>query len=79
MYFLRLHDGSFIFLLLYVDDMLIASKNVQEIKKLKTQLDHEFEMKDFCEAKKILGMAITRDREGCKICLTQKQYLKKVL
>ena len=31
------------------------------------------------EAKKILGMEITRDREGGKICLTQKQYMKKVL
>ena len=29
-YFLRLHDGSFIYLLLYVDDMMIALKNVEE-------------------------------------------------
>ena len=36
-------------------------------------------MKDLGEAKKILGMEITRDREGGKICLTYKQYLKKVL
>ena len=70
MYFLRLHDGSFIYLVLYVDDMLIASKNVEEIEKLKTQLNQEFEMKDLGEAKNILGMEITRDREGDKICLT---------
>ena len=38
-YFLRLHDGSFIYLLLYVDDMLIASKNIKEIEKLKTRLN----------------------------------------
>ena len=36
-------------------------------------------MKDLGEARKILGMEITRDREGGKICLTHKQYLKKVL
>ena len=36
-------------------------------------------MKDLGEAKKILGMEITRDREGGKICLTHKQYMKKVL
>ena len=77
-YFLRLHDGSFIYILLYVDDMFIASKNVEEIEKLKTHLNQEFEMKYLGEAKKILGMEITRDRGG-KICLTQKQYLKKVL
>ena len=64
-YFLRLHDGSFIYLLLYIDDMLIALKNVDEIEKLKTQLNQ-----DLGEAKKILGMKITRDREEGKICLT---------
>ena len=35
-------------------------------------------MKDLGEAKKILGMEISRDREGGKICFAQKQYLKKV-
>ena len=29
-------DGSFIYLLLYVDDMLIASKSMQEINRLKS-------------------------------------------
>ncbi|KAE8664469.1 hypothetical protein F3Y22_tig00112762pilonHSYRG00050 [Hibiscus syriacus] len=49
-----LKDGSFIYLLLYVDDMLIASKSQKEIDKLKAQLNQEFEMKDLGEAKKIL-------------------------
>ena len=53
MYFLRLRDGSFIYLLLHVDDMLIALKNVEEIEKLKTQLNQEFEMKDLGETKKV--------------------------
>ena len=78
-YFRRLQDGSFIYLLLYVDDMLIASKSKVEIEKLKTQLSSEFEMKDLGEAKKILGMEISRDRGKGKVCLTQKQYLMKVL
>ena len=34
-YFKTLPDGSFIYLLLYVDDMLIAAKNRAEINKLK--------------------------------------------
>ena len=63
MYFLRLRDYSYIYLLLYVDDMLIVSKNVEEIEKLKTQLNQEFEMTDLGEAKKILGIEITKDRE----------------
>ena len=59
--------------------MLIASKSRVEIEKLKTQLSSEFEMKDLGEAKKILGMEISRDRGKGKVCLTQKQYLMKVL
>ncbi|KAE8673094.1 hypothetical protein F3Y22_tig00111812pilonHSYRG00176 [Hibiscus syriacus] len=74
-----LKDGSFIYLLLYVDDMLIASKSQKEIDKLKAQLNQEFEMKDLGEAKKILGMEIRRNRQRGKLCLTQKQYLRKVL
>ena len=51
-YFRKLHDGSFIYFLLYVDDMLIASRSKVEIDKLKAQLNKIFEMKDLGEAKK---------------------------
>ena len=78
-YFRKLQDGSFIYLILYVDDMLIASRNQGEICRLKAQLSKEFEMKDLGEAKKILGMEIARDRHRGTLCLTKKQYLKKVL
>ena len=57
----ELFDGSFIYLLLYIDDMLIAYKNMSEINMLKTQLQEEFEMKDLGAMKKILGMEIHRD------------------
>ncbi|KAG8492333.1 hypothetical protein CXB51_009816 [Gossypium anomalum] len=78
-YFQKLQEGTFIYLLLYVDDMLIASKSKVEIERLKTQLNLEFEMKDLGEAKKILGMEIWRDRAHDRVSLSQKQYLKKVL
>ncbi|XP_056852246.1 secreted RxLR effector protein 161-like [Raphanus sativus] len=50
------------YLLLYVDDMLIASGNKKVIKNLKEKLSGEFEMKDMGKASRILGMDITRDR-----------------
>ena len=78
-YFRKLTDGSFVYLLLYVDDMLIATKNLSEIHTLKMQLSSEFEMKDLGATKKILGMEIKRDRGVGKLFLTQKNYLKKVL
>ena len=78
-YFRRLPDGSFIYLLLYVDDMLIAAKGVSEINRLKQQLSGEFEMKDLGAAKRILGMEISRNRVDGKLFLNQKSYVLKVL
>ncbi|PPR84446.1 hypothetical protein GOBAR_AA36262 [Gossypium barbadense] len=78
-YHRKLSDGSHIYLLLYVDDMLIASKNMSEINKLKSQLSGEFEMKDLGAAKKILGMDIHRDRKAGKLRVSQKNYIEKVL
>ncbi|KAG8482954.1 hypothetical protein CXB51_021884 [Gossypium anomalum] len=65
-YFKKNNYGSFVYLFLYVDDMLIAAKDKGEIRKVKTQLSEEFEMKDLGPAKKILGMEILRDRKSAK-------------
>ena len=40
-YVKSLDDGSSIFLLLYVDDMLIAAKRMSEVNKLKILLSKE--------------------------------------
>ena len=79
MYCNKLPTGENIYLLLYVDDILIASKSRSAIDTLKRDLSSEFEMKDLGEAKKVLGMEITRDRRSGKVSLTQKGYLQKVL
>nr|CBG76267.1 OO_Ba0005L10-OO_Ba0081K17.18 [Oryza officinalis] len=68
-----------IYLLLYVNDMLIAAKDKSEIAKLKAQLSSEFEMKDLGAAKKILGIEITRERQSGELYLSQKGYIEKVL
>ena len=72
-------NGSPIYLLLYVDNMLIAAKSKVEITKLKKLLSSEFDMKDLGAAKKILGMEITRDRKSGLLFLSQQNYVKKVL
>jgi len=55
--------GSEVYLLLYVDDMLLASSNKAEILRLKRLLKSEFDMKDLKTSKKILGMVINRNRQ----------------
>ena len=77
--YIKFVDGSPIYLLLYVDDMLIAAKSKKEITTLKKLLSSEFEMKNLGAAKKILGMKITRDRNSGLLFLSQQSYIKKVL
>ena len=79
MYYNKLPGGEYIYLLLYVDHMLIASKSRFVVDNLKKDLSSEFEMKDQGEAKKVPVMEIERDWKSCKVSLTQKGYLKKVL
>jgi len=76
-YFKQSDDSTY--LLLYVDDMLIAVKCKTYVQKLKAQLKKEFDMKNLGEAKKILSMEITRDIGSSRLWLSQKNYILKVL
>ncbi|XP_042944608.1 pentatricopeptide repeat-containing protein At4g14050, mitochondrial-like [Carya illinoinensis] len=78
-YMKSLDDDSSIFLLLYVDDMLIVVKSMSDVNKLKTLLSKKIDMKDLGAAKKILGMEIHRDRTSRKLWLSQHNYVEKVL
>ena len=60
-YFKRIDNERCIILLLYVDEMLVAGSNMQDINVLKLKLAKSFAMKDLGVAKKILGMRITRE------------------
>ena len=54
--FRRLSDGSYIYLPLYVDQMLVSCKKKKERNRLKTQMNIEFKMKHPGEMNKIRGM-----------------------
>ena len=71
--------GIYVYLLLYVDDMLVASKSMVEIEKVKKPLSGRFEMKDMGCARRILGMDIQRDCAGGVLTLSQSSYVEKVL
>jgi hypothetical protein len=78
-YFKKLENGSYIILILYVDGMLVAGSNMQDIIVLKKKLSNSFAMKDLGAAKKIFGMRITRDKKNHKLTLSQGEYIVKVL
>jgi hypothetical protein len=64
------------FLLLYMDDMLIAAKSIMEVNNLKILLSREFDMKDLGAAKKILRMEIRKDMDARRLWLSQAGYVK---
>ena len=78
-YVKSLDNGSFIFLLLYGDDMLIVAKSMSEVNKLNILLSREFDMKDLGAAKKILRMEIHIERALGRLWLSQGGYVRKVL
>ena len=55
-------DGSMIYLLLYVDDVLVATKKKNDIATLKELLSSEFDMKDLGPARKILGLDLDSEK-----------------
>lgn len=77
--YVKKFKSSYIILLLYVDDMLIAGADMKEIIKLKKQMSEEFEMKDLGPAKQILGMNIVRNKKDGSLTLSQEKYIGKVL
>lgn len=70
-------EGTHGYLILYMDDMFVASKILVEIDKIKKLLSARFEMKDLGQAKRILGMDIGRDSDGGILTLSQSIYIER--
>jgi hypothetical protein len=62
-------DGSPVFLILYVDDMLLSGRHIGELAELRRQMLLKFAMKDLGPAHNILSMKITRNRQSRQLCL----------
>ncbi|GKF78588.1 retrotransposon protein, putative, ty1-copia subclass, partial [Tanacetum coccineum] len=71
--------SNVVFLILYVDDILIMGNNIPRLKEVKDYLGKCFSMKDLGEAAYILGIKIYRDRSLRLIRLNQSAYIDKIL
>jgi hypothetical protein len=58
----KFKNGKYIFLILYVDDILLASSDVNLLLEMKKFLSSNFDMKDLGEASFILRIENHRDR-----------------
>jgi hypothetical protein len=74
------HVGShFIYVVLYVNDLLLVANNMDVIKEVKSQLSSKFDMNGLGVANFILGMEIKRDHANMKLWLNQRKYVEIIL
>ena len=62
-----------------MDDILLASSDINLLQETKKFLSSKFDMKDLGEASFVLGIEIHRDRRKGVLQLSQSAYLEKVL
>ena len=67
------------FLVLYVDNILLIGNDVGVMSSVKVWLSSQFDMKDLGEANFILRIKLWRDRKNKMLSLSQVGYIDKVL
>jgi len=75
--FIRKSETSFIALLIYMDDILIAGNDIKDIDIVKNSLNFVFKIKDLGHLKFFLGLEISKTRKGIHIC--QRKYALDIL
>ena len=74
----KVSGSKIIFLVLYVDDILLASNDLGLLHEVKGFLLQQFDMKDMSEASYVIGIKIERDRSQRILGLSQETYINKV-
>ena len=75
--YVRKSDASFVFIIIYVDDLIIGGDSLAETLQVKMLLEQEFDMKDLGDLHYFLGIEIIRTSQG--IWLSQRQYVLNML
>ncbi|RDX92482.1 hypothetical protein CR513_25387, partial [Mucuna pruriens] len=75
----KFSESTYIFLVLYVNGILLASSDTCLLHETKRFLMKNFEMKDLGEASFVLGIQIVKDYSQGILRLSQENYINKVL
>ena len=77
--YLKVSESKVIFLILYVEDVLLATNDLGLLYETKKFLSNNFEMKDMGERSYVIGIEIFCNRSQGLLGLSQKAYINKVL
>ena len=75
----KFSGSKHIYLVLYVDDILLATNDIGMLHETKIFLSKKFEMKDLGDTSFVLGIQIHRVRSRGILGLSQKSYIEKIL
>ena len=73
--YMKTEGGRVVFLVLYVDDILLLGSDIGLLSTVKVWLAKTFDMKDLGEANYIPGIKLHRDRKNRMIGLSQDAYI----
>lgn len=74
---LYVRDG--VYIILYVDDILIVGSELKSVEEVKHVLSNEFDMTDLGAVNNFLGMTIKRDVADRVLRISQRSYLESLL
>ena len=77
--FVKHSSSGSIWVLVYVDDMLVAAKQLGQVQKSMQEIMGRFRARDLGEAGCYLGMEISRNRAARTLNITQQRYTEGVL
>ena len=75
----RIQGVTVIFLVLYINDILLIGNDIEVLSDVKDWLKNQFEMKELGEANYIFGIKILRNRNNKLLALSQASYIDKIL
>ncbi|PNW85445.1 hypothetical protein CHLRE_03g186800v5 [Chlamydomonas reinhardtii] len=77
--FVRQDEAGLVYVLVHVDDLLVAAGCPVQLAAVKSAIGACFEVRDLGEASTYLGMQINRDPSTGEILLLQRRYIEELL
>ena len=65
-------------ILVYVDDMVMAYKNLSVLKEMKKKIASKFDIKDLGECAWLLGIAVSQNKDKGTITLNQRSFIEEL-